>query len=136
MTFLLTLWVSRRQIHLPFPAYPLPCPHPLVSFPAGLCSDVSHVLFLPLSGRAEEDHDYDLLCYPCDHLSFYHWGHICLKKVSHLWGRSGPLSLTCNCCLPRELSLGPLSWVALGIGIKVEGNKGKRCFIMRKVSEE
>lgn len=94
----LSILGSRSQIHLPFPSHPLPRPDPSPSafLCNPLCSDViSHVLFLSSSGRTEEDHDHDLLCYPCDHLSFYYWGHICLKrtkKVSHLWGAAADSS--------------------------------------------
>lgn len=81
---------------------------------------IAHVPFLSLSGWAEEDHDHDLLRYPCDHLGFHHWGHICLKKVSCHWGGgSGLLSLNTlvfwglHCLLPGALIC---LWWGAGIG--------------------
>ncbi|XP_072601815.1 syntaxin-3 isoform X2 [Vulpes vulpes] len=48
---------------------------------------------VPERSPEEEDHDHDLLHYPCDHLSFYHWGHICLKKSSAMEPRPASLIL-------------------------------------------
>lgn len=108
VTILWTFWVLEARsisfflLVLPFPSYPLPHPcAPRLPSCGIQLSHVSHVFFLSLSGWAEEDHDHDLLCYPCDHLSFYHWGHICLKKVSHLQGGAGLLSHTGTSCVLR-----------------------------------